>query len=147
MPSTVTVYDWLQKHPEFANNYTRARETQAEILAEQIVEIADRTHITVTSEETGEETVLPIDHNRARLQVDARKWVASKLKPSVYGDKQQLELSGHLNISFKDVTDEDLLGELIEAITLGVVKLPEGIALPELTVAADIDAALDEAGI
>ncbi len=27
----------------------------------------------------------------ARLRVDARKWVASKLRPKTWGDKQQIE--------------------------------------------------------
>jgi hypothetical protein len=31
---------------------------------------------------------------KARLQVDARKWVASKLLPKKYGDKLQQEVSG-----------------------------------------------------
>ena len=32
---------------------------------------------------------------RSRLQVDARKWIAAKLKPNRYGDK--VELSGDKN--------------------------------------------------
>jgi hypothetical protein len=33
-----------------------------------------------------------IEHRR--LQVDARKWIAAKLKPKKYGDKQQTEVTG-----------------------------------------------------
>lgn len=33
---------------------------------------------------------------RARLQVDARKWLLSKLRPDKYGDKTSVELSGSL---------------------------------------------------
>jgi hypothetical protein len=32
--------------------------------------------------------------NRSRLRIDARKWVASKLKPKVYGDKTDITSGG-----------------------------------------------------
>jgi len=31
---------------------------------------------------------------RSQIRIDARKWKASKLRPKVYGDKLQTELSG-----------------------------------------------------
>lgn len=73
MPTTSTVCKWLSLVPSFAEQYTRAREMQADALADEITDIAD--------EVTG-------DPQRDRLRVEARKWVASKLKPRKYGDKQ-----------------------------------------------------------
>lgn len=35
---------------------------------------------------------------RSRLRVESRKWIASKLKPKAYGEKQQVELTGQLDI-------------------------------------------------
>lgn len=95
MPCTVTVFKWLREHPEFASQYARAREEQAETLAAEIVEIADETEVRATTD--GEEVRLALDPTavaRNRLRVDARKWVASKLKPKVYGDKVSAEISG-----------------------------------------------------
>ena len=46
---------------------------------------------------------------RNKLRVDARKWIASKLKPRVYGDK--LELSGEVGAPTK-LSDEQLLERL-----------------------------------
>ncbi len=69
--STVTVRNWLLQHPEFVKQYARAREEQADFYAEDIIEIAD-----------GEE--MP---DQKRVRIDARKWVACKLHPRVYGDK------------------------------------------------------------
>ncbi len=37
-----------------------------------------------------------IEHRR--LQVDARKWYAGKLRPKVYGDKIQQEHSGEVTV-------------------------------------------------
>ena len=37
-----------------------------------------------------------IEHRR--LQVDTRKWMLSKMLPKVYGDKQQVEVTGSLDV-------------------------------------------------
>ena len=71
-------YDYLDKDENRGRQYARAREAQAEGFAEEIVAISD---------EEG-------DTNRSRLRIDARKWVASKLKPKVYGDVVRNEHSG-----------------------------------------------------
>lgn len=67
-----TVMQWLSAHKDFADNYTRARDHQAEYLAEEIQDIAD---------EVGK------DVQQQRLRVDTRKWIASKMKPKKYGDR------------------------------------------------------------
>lgn len=72
MPGLSTVYQWLAAFPSFAELYARAREDQADTMADQIVKIAD---------EKDE------DPQRQRLRVDARKWAASKLKPKKYGER------------------------------------------------------------
>lgn len=76
MPAERTVYQWLEKYPQFAQEYARARARQQDRCADEIIEIADKC----------------IDPNKARLQVDARKWRMSKLAPKKYGDK--LEIGG-----------------------------------------------------
>lgn len=89
MPCMVTVYAWLRKHEEFANNYIRAREDQADTLADEIVRIADTPMLgikTKTDAEGNVETTEGDMIEHRRLQVDARKWIASKLKPKKYGD-------------------------------------------------------------
>lgn len=71
MPSRWTVRKWVDEDPEFSTKYARAREDQADHYADEIVSIADNAE----------------DTQKARLQVDARKWVASKLKSHAYGEK------------------------------------------------------------
>src|SRR5690606_532057 len=41
MPSKTSVFNWLAKHPEFLTKYARAREVQAEALADEMIDIAD----------------------------------------------------------------------------------------------------------
>jgi len=92
IPSVATVVKWLAnpKHAEFRAQYTLAREAQADMLAEEIVDISNETVM-------GEETTTKPDGSvevragdmlgHRKLQIDARKWYASKLAPKKYGDK------------------------------------------------------------
>lgn len=77
-PDANTVRRWLIEHEAFRAQYASARTDQAEGYAAEIVEIADTDK----------------DPQRARVRVDARKWVASKLLPKVYGEKLAHEVTG-----------------------------------------------------
>ena len=70
MPNKDTVIRWTLRHPEFQVLYDQARKMQAEIYADEIVEISDG---------EGEDTVTVV--NRDRLRVDARKWICTSLLP------------------------------------------------------------------
>lgn len=86
MPCIATIYVWFSKHSEFVEQYARAREDQADTLADEIIDIADdKTGDTIVDKD-GNERADTEWINRSRLRVDARKWVASKLKPKKYGD-------------------------------------------------------------
>jgi hypothetical protein len=96
MPSQASVYLWLLKHPEFSEMYTRAREEQADTLADEIVAIADEQPevIPVYDKRTGELVDHKLDNAFIQWQknrMDARKWTAMKLKPRKYGDRVALE--------------------------------------------------------
>lgn len=78
MPSETAVRKWaINDVNGFSSKYAQARESQADHYADAIVTIAD------TAE----------DANIARLQIDARKWFASKVAPKRYGDKQEIDLN------------------------------------------------------
>lgn len=91
MPNIATVFRWLHKFPEFGDQYARAREEQAETLADEIISIADDKTRDMKVLEDGREVPDAEVVARSRLRVEARKWVASKLKPKKYGDKIQQE--------------------------------------------------------
>lgn len=98
MPAQSTVYEWLLRHPEFAEKYTRAREEQADTLADEIIAIADEQPevVAVVDKKTGALIEHKLDGAFLQWQknrIEARKWTAMKLKPRKYGDK--LELSGN----------------------------------------------------
>ena len=82
MPSYHAVMLMVKNNPEFRTMYEKAIESRADRLAEEILELAD--------EQMPEGLEGPLASawvQQKRMQVDARKWVASKLKPKVYGDR------------------------------------------------------------
>lgn len=94
MPNKATVFRWLAANETFSDQYARAREAQADVLADEIVNIADDGSNDTYTDDEGEVRTNQDVIARSRLRVDARKWVVSKLKPKVYGDKVQQEVSG-----------------------------------------------------
>jgi hypothetical protein len=89
-PSQSAVYKWLNLYPSFVEKYARAREAQATIMAEEILEIADDTSNDMIYKAVGDEIVKVENRefiNRSKIRIDTRKWLMSKLLPKKYGDR------------------------------------------------------------
>jgi hypothetical protein len=80
LPSWQTVMAWLNRYPDFQEQYARAKQRQMELLAEEILEICD-----APAGDT-------VQVQKARLQVETRKWIMSKLLPKKYGER--IDVSG-----------------------------------------------------
>lgn len=99
MPSVGTVIKYaMLKHDEkdpvllrFAEAYALAKQVRAEAWADELVQIADKT--AADKDEVA----------KARLRVDTRKWLLSKLLRD-YADKQRHELSGPDGSAIKSET-------------------------------------------
>jgi hypothetical protein len=78
MPDISTIYRWAEAHEDFRASHARARIRQADAFVDGITDICD-------TEE---------DPARARVRMDARKWVASKMIPERYGDRTNMQLTG-----------------------------------------------------
>lgn len=87
MPGKSTVFRWLAESETFRDQYARAREAQADYLAEEILGIADNGENDTYVDENGNKRTDQDVIARSRLRVDARKWLASKMAPKKYGDK------------------------------------------------------------
>lgn len=91
MPAQSVIYQWLYRHPEFQEQYTRAREEQAESHADEIVDIADETPALLEVRDK-EGNIVDIKLDSAYIawqkqRIDSRKWNASKQRPKKYGDR------------------------------------------------------------
>jgi hypothetical protein len=89
MPDKASVLDWLARHKQFRDEYTRAREFQAEDLLDEILEIACNTSGDwVEKVRANGRVVMVADREaiaRLRLRIDVRWWVADRLAPTKQG--------------------------------------------------------------
>ena len=101
MPKPTTIKKWIRLDKRenesdtegFATLYARAKEEQADSLVEEMLTIADDASKDTLAGEFGEHGNA-VAVARARLQVDTRKFIASKLKPKKYGDKLDVTTLG-----------------------------------------------------
>jgi len=120
MPAISSIFLWLSEHEEFSEQYSKAKEEQADALAEEILDLADdwsNDWMQINDPDNAgwkanNETV-----NRSRLRVDARKWVAAKLKPKRYGDKgltvnNNTQINNNTTIELDSQLNEKLLNLL-----------------------------------
>ena len=74
---------------KFGLQYTRAREAQAVIWAEEIISISDN-YIDPSLDNKEAHAIVARD----RLRVEARKWVCCKYYPRVFGDRVEHKHGG-----------------------------------------------------
>jgi hypothetical protein len=85
LPDKITINRWRHRLPEFRTQYAMAKVEQADILAEEILEIADDDGGDIRFDKDGNPVCDGEFIARSRLRVDTRKWMASKLLPRQYG--------------------------------------------------------------
>jgi len=96
--STRIFYEWLGKKPDRQDTYEAAKKMFAQTIAEETLSIADS-------------TIDPGEAAINKVRIDARRWLASKVAPDVYGDKAGPQInitlqSEHLQ-ALKEVTIEN----------------------------------------
>jgi len=88
-PCLSTMFQWIRENPEFRISYEKAKEQQADALAEEILDIAD------DGSNDWMESNNPNNPGwqqngeciqRSKVRIDTRKWLAGKLRPKKYGD-------------------------------------------------------------
>ena len=94
MPVMDTMWRWIREKRDFSEQYAVAKQESADALIEDILDIAD--------DSAG-------DVPRDRLRIDARKWIASKLKPKKYGDKASLDVDTGRDIKITIGGDSDVV--------------------------------------
>lgn len=101
-PNPKTIYAWRIDHENFGNKYDKAKRSQADLLAQEILDISDDSSRDQSINDKGN-LVLDSEYvARSRLRIDARKWISSKLLPKVYGDYNQIENLQTENAALKE---------------------------------------------
>lgn len=100
MPNAASVFRWIRSHPEFCEQYTKAKAESADAFGEDMIDIADDGSNDWYDQQIGELIVKKPDTEhiaRSRLRIETRKWLASKLKPKKYGERVEVEHSGSID--------------------------------------------------
>ena len=98
-PSLSTVYKWIAKHKDFASKLLTARKIGCQTYLDKMIEeleTADNKHIMVVREK--------LHHYR---------WLASKLLPSLYGDKQEVVQDTKVTITWQQPDMKVVDGEIV----------------------------------
>ncbi|EPU3084371.1 DNA-binding protein [Escherichia coli] len=86
MPNRSTILKWFRDVPDFSAMYARAKEIGFEVLADEIIDLAD-----------AEENMDKDQLRRHQLMIDTRKWLLAKLQPRKYGERVTQEIVGDGN--------------------------------------------------
>jgi hypothetical protein len=120
IPSIATVMSWLTKKPDFLEQYTRAREIQAETQFDELIDIVDQppelSHIT---DKNGELVEVKFDSSYVawmKLRVDTRKWTAARMAPKKYGEQKTPEVTNDLTVI--DVNVRDMMDVAVKRLEL-----------------------------
>lgn len=90
MPNRATIYRAIAKDADKQNAYAFAMQVRAEVMAEDILDIADDGTNDFVKDEDGIERPDHEHIQRSKLRVDARKWLLAKMQPKKYGSPAQV---------------------------------------------------------
>jgi hypothetical protein len=83
------------RYPELAEAYTRAREQQQHLRADEILAIADNSTNDWLDHETKNGRIVRVfDHEHAKrtdLRIKTRMWLMTRFAPKTFGDRLQLD--------------------------------------------------------
>lgn len=108
-PPESSIRRWLVTYPdsEWAAKYACARAVQADLHADEIIDIADTEP----------------DCDRARIRIDARKWHAGRTRPRKWGDKLGIGGADDLPpVKTEDVTDPEIIARKMAFLMARIAK-------------------------
>lgn len=91
MPNRRTILRWMEDDQAFATRCARAREIQADLMDDKIIQLIDDVNVENAS--------------AMRVKLAALQWRAAKLAPKKYGDKQEVEHTGQVVMIAPEASD------------------------------------------
>lgn len=86
-PTAKCVYEWRIKIPSFGEAYARAKMAQIDALVNHIFVLLRDTSNDYYINDEGKKRINHAHINKLKIEVDAIKWLASKLVPRLYGER------------------------------------------------------------
>ena len=100
LPSLSTVHRWIDKHPSFAKQILQARRVGTQYYLDKMIEEL--------------ETVSAKDVGIVKEKLHHYRWLASKLLPSLYGDKQEVVQDTKVTITWQQPDMKVVDGEIVK---------------------------------
>ena len=100
LPSLSTVHRWIDKHPSFAKQILQARRVGTQYYLDKMIEEL--------------ETMSAKDVGIVREKLHHYRWLASKLLPSLYGDKQEVVQDTKVTITWQQPDMKVVDGEIVK---------------------------------
>lgn len=104
-PSQPTIDRWRRNNERFRLEYARAKVFQANLLAEDVLEVAQNRNNDFIPNEDGMMIPCPSAIARDNLIIQTQKWIASKLVPKIYGKDVELQQKTEENMLLKAEID------------------------------------------
>lgn len=89
--SAVAILKWIDREPGRMRQYQLARQAQADAIVDDLIDLADE-RVPVGPDGRMDSAAV----NDKRLRIDTRKWIASKFRPGLYGDRVAVEATANL---------------------------------------------------
>ena len=120
IPHIATVMSWLTKKPDFLEQYTRAREIQAETQFDELIDIVDQPpELNHILDKDGKPIEVKFDSSYVawmKLRVDTRKWTAARMAPKKYGEQKTPEEVHDMTVI--DVNVRDMMDVAVKRLEL-----------------------------
>lgn len=91
LPADFTVYNWISKYPEFSRQYLEAKETQAHVYSDTVMDY-------LWNVDERPEAVA-----KANAILNGAKWHLSKLAPKQFGDKKEIKQDMNISVHEQDL--------------------------------------------
>jgi hypothetical protein len=112
LPSRTTVLKWVNEDPNYGNRFARARDLQFEYWADNLADVGDAVRDK------------PEQVPAARLDSENKRWLLARLKPSLYSEKFQADITS-AGRPLTSVSDLDLAKALAHALAAPALPAPE----------------------
>ncbi|RKZ70512.1 MAG: hypothetical protein DRQ48_00850 [Gammaproteobacteria bacterium] len=104
LPSKDVIYTWRAYNKEFGDKYMKAKITQAQLLADEVLEISDDSTHDEMQDANGNWKLNSEYVARSKLKIHTRQWLAGKLHPRLYGN-QLLEQTSDITNTLKELKE------------------------------------------
>jgi hypothetical protein len=113
MPSRDTVQQWVVDDIDaFSSRYAHARDVGYDVMAEELIQIADDSHGDVGGyDDNGKPKPDNEFIQRSRIKIDTRKWLLGKWASRKYGERQVVEHEGNVSLAVMLNEAKERIGE------------------------------------